>query len=150
MLPTHTPTSLAEAHALSFICTCLPAACAPTHPPTRPQALQDAGYSGRALYEAAVQGAIYSPFMVVLPASSDRERLHFYQGDVCELPSDLRRVDCVLAADLLSRLPDPIAFLQRCAMLIKPGGVLVLASPHWWLKAWTPEARKGDYKVRVV
>lgn len=71
------------------------------------------------------------------------------QGDACALPSNLAPVDCVLAANLLCRLPEPTAFLERCRTLVKPGGVLVLVSPYSWLKGWTDKAKwlGGYYKV---
>ncbi len=73
------------------------------------------------------------------------------QGDACALPSNLAPVDCVLAANLLCRLPEPTAFLDRCRTLVKPGGVLVLVSPYSWLKGWTDKAKwlGGYYKVGV-
>lgn len=61
------------------------------------------------------------------------------QGDACALPADLAQFDAVLAANLLCRLPEPMAFLSRASTLVRPGGVLVLVSPYSWLAAWTPK-----------
>ena len=61
--------------------------------------------------------------------------------DACALPGDVAPVDCVLAANLLCRLPDPAAFLDALPALLKPRGVAVLVSPYSWLAAWTPRAR---------
>lgn len=61
------------------------------------------------------------------------------QGDACDLPSNLSQFDAVLAANLVCRLPEPMKFFDRLPSLVKPGGVLVLVSPHSWLEAWTPK-----------
>ena len=45
--------------------------------------------------------------------------------DACAMPVTLGSFDAVLAANLLCRLPDPLAFLLRLGgadALVKPGG----------------------------
>lgn len=37
----------------------------------------------------------------------DRSRCHFKEGDACDLPEDIGQFGCVLAANLICRLPDP-------------------------------------------
>ena len=69
----------------------------------------------------------------------DRSRLSFYQGDACNLPSDLGQFGCVLAANLVCRLPNPYQFLDRLPSLVAPGGVLVITSPYSWLEKFTPK-----------
>ena len=69
----------------------------------------------------------------------DRSRLSFYQGDACNLPSDLGQFGCVLAANLVCRLPNPYQFLDRLPSLVAPGGVLVITSPYSWLEEFTPK-----------
>ena len=44
---------------------------------------------------------------------------------------------CVLAANLLCRLPDPLAFLRSLPALVVPHGFVVLYSPHTWLAEYT-------------
>ncbi|KAG2451483.1 hypothetical protein HYH02_004081 [Chlamydomonas schloesseri] len=99
-------------------------------------------------YEAVVEGDIKATCMAAVPADIDRTRVRFMQGDACALPADLAQLDCVLAANLLCRLPEPMAFINRCRSLIKPGGVLVLVSPYSWLKGWTDKSKwlGGYYK----
>ncbi|KXZ55862.1 hypothetical protein GPECTOR_2g1413 [Gonium pectorale] len=103
---------------------------------------------GFAEFEAVVEGDIKQRLMAAVPADIDRTRVRFMQGDACALPASLAAVDCVLAANLLCRLPDPRVFLDRCRTLIKPGGILVLVSPYSWLKAWTSKEKwlGGYYK----
>ena len=49
--------------------------------------------------------------------------------------------DCILASNLLCRLPDPRKFLSDVPTLLKPGGCLVLVSPYSWLEEYTPSSK---------
>jgi len=78
--------------------------------------------------------------IIFIPISlQDRSRLSFYQGDACNLPSDLGQFGCVLAANLVCRLPNPYQFLDRLPSLVAPGGTLVITSPYSWLEEFTPK-----------
>ena len=67
--------------------------------------------------------------------------LSFRKADACDLPADLGGFDAVLAANLLCRLPDPAAFLDRLgAGLVNPGGAVYIVSPFSWMEEYTPEA----------
>ena len=114
----------------------------------------------------SVQGDIRASVTVSLPVDCvpHVSKTRFVQGDACDLPQ-LGQFDCVLAANLLCRLPDPAAFLKRlpdiitkvgclCAASQPPvpslarspcrlcfqGGVLVLVSPYSWLEEYTSRA----------
>lgn len=67
-------------------------------------------------------------------------RVHFSQGDACNLNPKYTGYDLVLAANLLDRLREPRRFLETIAARIKPGGILLLASPYTWLEEFTPKA----------
>ena len=74
-------------------------------------------------------------------ASTLRERINFLCADACKLPEGLAGYDAVLAVNLLCRLAEPAAFLNRIAMpngLLRPGGILVLVSPYTWSEDYTP------------
>jgi SAM-dependent methyltransferase len=65
----------------------------------------------------------------------------FKQGDACALPPAAAlggRFTVIHGANLLCRLPDPLAFLSAVPSLLVPGGLLVLVSPYSWLPAYTP------------
>jgi putative 4-mercaptohistidine N1-methyltranferase len=64
--------------------------------------------------------------------------LSFEVGDACKLPSDIGTFDLVHAANLLCRLPDPMALLSRLPELVQPGGQLLLTTPLTWLEEFTP------------
>jgi SAM-dependent methyltransferase len=50
-------------------------------------------------------------------------------GDACRLPLPARAVDAVLAAGLLSHLPDPASGLAELARISRPGGRLAVFHP---------------------
>ncbi len=125
----------------------------------------------RATVPISIQGDIRSTVSVALPSDClpHVSKTRFVQGDACDLP-DLGLFDCVLAANLLCRLPNPAAFLARLPRIIKKvrtlllnpsfsqpcfsfsscpkpfihalaqGGVFVLVSPYSWLEEYTPKA----------
>lgn len=77
----------------------------------------------------------------------DRKRVRFEQGDACTLPLHLKEFDAVLMANVLCRLPDPAACLERMQganALVKHGGVLVMTTPFSWLEEYTPKLRWLD------
>lgn len=77
----------------------------------------------------------------------DRKRVRFEQGDACTLPLHLKEFDAVLMANVLCRLPDPAACLERMQganALVKHGGVLVMTTPFSWLEEYTPKSRWLD------
>jgi SAM-dependent methyltransferase len=60
-------------------------------------------------------------------------------GDACNLPSDLGQFGCILAANLICRLPNPYKFLDRLPSLVAPGGIVVFTCPFSWLEEFTPK-----------
>lgn len=88
-----------------------------------------------------VEGVIHEPFTAEVPTEIDRSRVTFSVQDATALPLGLGPFDVVLAANLLCRLPDPDAFLQRLPDLVKPGGQLLLTTPFTWLEEYTPRDR---------
>jgi putative 4-mercaptohistidine N1-methyltranferase len=68
----------------------------------------------------------------------ERSRVRFEQGDAMQLRGDLGEFDVVLLANLIDRLRDPRACLERLPGLVKTGGRLVITSPYTWLREYTP------------
>ena len=75
---------------------------------------------------------------IAITPQVDRSRVSFQQGDATALPSSLHGFDAVLLANVLCRLPDPVACLSRMDKLVTPGGVLVMTTPFSWLPEYTP------------
>jgi len=64
-------------------------------------------------------------------------RVEFWQGDACNLKEVHTGFDLILAANLIDRLYSPRRFLDDVGHRVKPGGLLVLASPYTWLEEHT-------------
>jgi SAM-dependent methyltransferase len=94
--------------------------------------------SGAVSASVPVEGLRMREFEVRAPADVDRSRVEFQAGDATDLPEELGVFDAVLAANLICRLPDPRKFLSRLPCLVKPGGLLILATPFSWLEEYTP------------
>jgi putative 4-mercaptohistidine N1-methyltranferase len=97
--------------------------------------------TGAADYTATIEAEIKEVRRASVDGDIERSRLSFEQGNACALRPDIGQFDAVLAANLLCRLPEPQAFLERCADLVKPGGVLVLVSPYSWLEEYTEKSK---------
>lgn len=71
----------------------------------------------------------------------------FAQGDACNLKPNYTDFDLVFAANLIDRLYEPAKFLDDIHTRIRPGGLLMIASPYTWLEQHTPKsAWIGGYK----
>lgn len=74
-------------------------------------------------------------------------RVEFWQGDACNLKEVFTGFDLVLAANLIDRLYRPRRFLADIGARIKPGGLLLIASPYTWLEEHTKrEEWLGGFK----
>ncbi|NES76899.1 MULTISPECIES: 5-histidylcysteine sulfoxide synthase [unclassified Okeania] len=96
---------------------------------------------GRLAYSRRDEGENTSQAEVCLPEDLDRRIVNFRRADACALPPELVGFDVVLAANLICRLPSPRGFLGRlCGArgLVRPGGLLVLATPFTWDERFTP------------
>ncbi|XP_078065302.1 uncharacterized protein LOC144491399 [Mustelus asterias] len=95
---------------------------------------------GQLPYYARTEGDLGTQHTGMVPKDIDRSRCFFIQGDACNLPTDLGSFGCILAANLICRLPDPFAFFHRLPGLVAPGGILVITSPYTWLEEFTPKS----------
>ena len=74
-------------------------------------------------------------------------KVEFFQGDACNLKPVFSDYDLILAANLIDRLYDPAKFLGTVHQRLRPGGVLLIASPYTWLAEHTKrEAWIGGFK----
>ncbi|KAK9817154.1 hypothetical protein WJX72_010440 [[Myrmecia] bisecta] len=103
------------------------------------QAAQDMKDNGIAQYTVVQEADITETRQAAVPADIDRERVVFRQGDACNLPA-MAPFDCILAANLLCRLPEPLKLLHRLPDLVADDGIAVIVSPYSWLEAWTPKS----------
>eukprot|EP01033_Poteriospumella_lacustris_P012864 gene12864-9196_t len=97
--------------------------------------------SGVASFEAMVQGEIFETKVARVADEIDRSRVHFAQGDACDLSPALGKFDLIIASNLLCRLPEPEKFLREVPRFLNPNGMLVLISPYSWLDEYTNRSK---------
>ena len=71
--------------------------------------------------------------------SAQTARVHFSQGDACNLKPVYQDYDLILALDLLDRLREPQRFLEDMITRLRPGGLLVVGCAGDWQTAFTPK-----------
>jgi 5-histidylcysteine sulfoxide synthase/putative 4-mercaptohistidine N1-methyltranferase len=82
-----------------------------------------------------------------LRLENTRSKVAFFQGDACNLKPHFSGYDLILAANLIDRLYNPSLFLENVHQRLKPGGLLLIASPYTWLAEHTPrEEWLGGFK----
>lgn len=86
--------------------------------------------------EAVETGTRRAKHLIRRPAGKLGE-LSFEQGDAQNLRGDLGGFDVVLAANLLCRLAQPMAFIERLPHLVRSGGQLIITTPNTWLETFT-------------
>jgi len=94
--------------------------------------------TGSVTVQAAREGHATDELLLELPVELRTDRVHFEQGDACNLPDTLDGFDLVLMANLIDRLPDPAQCLARLPGLLQSGGWLIITSPYTWLEEYTP------------
>ena len=107
--------------------------------------------SGKQRYSVTDEGELQSFKEICLanyPGYPEvKDKIAFMQGDACNLTAKYTDYDVVFAGNLLDRLYDPVAFLRSIKSRIRPGGLLVLASPYTWLEEHTPRDKwPGGFK----
>jgi len=96
---------------------------------------------GKMDYKVLVEGELRSDHTAVVSSSLDRSRCKFQQGDACNLLSqNLGKFDCILAGNLICRLPHPRKFLESLKDLTNSGGVVVITSPYTFMEDYTKKS----------
>jgi len=96
--------------------------------------------TGELRYMRAEEGELVSyqtRTLAALGLADVAGKVEFFQGDACNLKTVLTGYDLILAANLIDRLYDPMAFLGRIHERLNVGGVLMLSSPYTWLEEHT-------------
>jgi len=76
------------------------------------------------------------------------DRVHFSQGDACNLKPLYKDYDLIFAGNLIDRLYEPVLFLESIQERLNRGGLLVLTSPYTWLEEFTKKENwLGGFKV---
>lgn len=96
--------------------------------------------NGRLRYTLVEEGELLSHHecsLAELGLDKVADKVEFFQGDACNLKPIFTGYDLILAANLIDRLYNPTQFLDSVHNRLKPGGLLLLASPYTWLEEHT-------------
>ncbi len=104
-------------------------------------AAQEIQEMGQLEYTIMEEGAQRGVRQAKIPEDIDPQRVIFRCCDIMELQQESTTFDVVLAANLLCRVSDPLAFLLLLSKLVSSKGQLILISPYSWLEEFTPRNR---------
>jgi 2-polyprenyl-6-hydroxyphenyl methylase / 3-demethylubiquinone-9 3-methyltransferase len=74
--------------------------------------------------------------------------IDYRAGRVEELVAEARTFDAVVCLEVLEHVPDPGAFLDACANLVRPDGLMLLSTLNRTLKAYLLAIIGGEYVLR--
>lgn len=97
--------------------------------------------TGKTTYNSRVEGELSVEREAKLPEGIDTSRAEFKQADAYCLPAEMTNYDVVVVSNLLCQIPLPNTALGRMAgprALVRPGGLLIIASPFSWDESVTP------------
>lgn len=107
---------------------------------------------GDLVYRRWETGRHFTDLNASIDKDIDRSRIDFVQGDASSLSAvpllqGGKAFDAILLSNLLCRLSDPQQCLQQFVQsdrFLKPGGILVIASPNTWMEEYTQPERFLD------
>jgi putative 4-mercaptohistidine N1-methyltranferase len=101
--------------------------------------MQKQGYTRYSIVDEGELVSFHEKHLADFGLEETRDKVEFWQGDAHNLKEQFTDYDLVLAANLIDRLYNPAKFLAHITGRIKPGGLLVIASPYTWLEEFTPK-----------
>lgn len=122
--------------------------------PLRDLSLLDIGCGGGLLCEpmarlgavvTGVDAAARNVAVARLHAEKQELPIDYRQGSAEAIAADGRRYDIVLALEIVEHVADVDLFLQSCARLVKPGGLLFLSTLNRTAKAWALAIVGAEY-----
>ena len=75
------------------------------------------------------------------------DKVHFAQGDACNLKPQFTGYDLIFMGNLIDRVYSPRKVLSNISERLNEGGLLIIASPFTWLEDYTERSEwLGGYK----
>lgn len=95
--------------------------------------------TGQKEYFVTIEGAQKERRIARLPEGTRPEKVTFRCADALNMIEEHTAYDVVLVANILCRVPNPLALLAELPYLTAPKGQLILISPYSWLEEFTPK-----------
>ncbi|MBX9770716.1 MAG: 5-histidylcysteine sulfoxide synthase [Candidatus Obscuribacterales bacterium] len=96
---------------------------------------------GHYQYRVLEEGELYKDATFEIESDAGKN-INFRRADACSLPAEYVDYDAVLLANVLCRLPSPMACLSRMSgdlAVVRKGGLLMLTTPFTWMEQFTPK-----------
>lgn len=77
-------------------------------------------------------GKHITPLNANVPESALKERVAFWDEDVCSLYHTCGKFGCVLVSNTLTEMHDPQSFLKDIGAYVPPGGLLIISDVYDW------------------
>ena len=81
-------------------------------------------------------------------ADGQNLEIDYRAGRVEDLARNGRVFDAVVCLEVVEHVPEPGAFLKACAVLVRPGGLLLLSTLNRTIKAYVLAIIGGEYVLR--
>jgi 2-polyprenyl-6-hydroxyphenyl methylase/3-demethylubiquinone-9 3-methyltransferase len=81
-------------------------------------------------------------------AAGEGLQIDYRAGRVEELAAEAAAFDAVVCLEVIEHVPDAAVFLQTCARLVRPGGLMLLSTLNRTLKAYLLAIIGGEYILR--
>lgn len=109
--------------------------------------MQEAGEIRYHLIEEGELTSFKSRKLAALNLQDTLEKVHFSQGDACNLKPQFSGYDLIFMGNLIDRVYSPRKVLADMAERLNTGGILIVASPFTWLEEYTEKSEwLGGYK----
>jgi 2-polyprenyl-6-hydroxyphenyl methylase / 3-demethylubiquinone-9 3-methyltransferase len=81
-------------------------------------------------------------------AAGQSLEIQYRAGRVEDLAAEARTLDAVVCLEVIEHVPDPGAFLEACAALVRPGGQILVSTLNRTLKAYLLAIVGAEYILR--
>ncbi len=98
---------------------------------------RDIQQTGEVMLNLTREGKLGDRVTRRIDSDIDRARITFIQGDAENLPKNLGKLDVLVLANVLDRLPHPKNCLGSLADTMNSGGQMIICSPFTWWDEFT-------------
>ncbi len=93
----------------------------------------------------SMSAADYSESILAVARAHYGDRFKFEQFDAQKMPFPDARFDTVIIFEAIYYIPDPLRFFRECKRVLRPGGVLLIATANKDLFDFNPSAHSHRY-----
>ena len=114
-------------------------------------------FSGLSIVDIGCGGGLISEPLALegadvtgIHAKQSNVEVNYMHGLSSDLVSQERQFDIVINAEVVEHVPDQVQLIKECASLVKPGGLLVLATLNRTIKSYIIAIVGAEYVMRYL